>query len=153
MMKLWRLGLQYAKFGGVGLCSTATHVGVYSALIEFLSVAPLISNFFAFCVAVGVSFFGHFHWTFASEGNGRRPARTAFLRFLVTALVGLGLNSLIVYLVDKVLGLHYFYSVLGMLFLVPPFLFIMSKYWAFQEQPTGEDSQNVDRVPVGRTRI
>ena len=52
---------------------------------------------------------------------------------MVTALVGLGLNTLVVYVVDDVLKLPYLYSVLGMVLLVPPFLFVMNKYWAFQE--------------------
>lgn len=133
MTYLWQLALQYAKFGGVGLCATATHVGAFTALIELLEVTPVVSNFYAFCIAVGVSFFGHFHWTFSSDANLRRPAKSAFVRFVVTALVGLGLNTLIVYAVDRILGLPYLYSILGMVFLVPPVLFVMSKYWAFLE--------------------
>ncbi|MEM7222421.1 MAG: GtrA family protein [Pseudomonadota bacterium] len=137
MIRLWRLALQYMKFGGVGLCSTAVHVGVFTVLIEFFAVAPLISNVFAFCVAVVVSFFGHFHWTFSETKSGQRPARATFLRFAVTALLGLGLNSLLVYAVDDIFKLHPLYSVIGMIFLVPPVIFAISKYWAFRDVPEG----------------
>ncbi len=135
MIKLWRLGLQYARFGGVGLCSTATHVGVFSGLIELLAVTPVISNLVAFCVAVVVSFVGHFHWTFPGDAGQGRPARAAFLRFGATAIFGLALNTLIVYLVDRVFGLPYLYAILGMVILVPPIVFVIAKFWAFRGSP------------------
>jgi putative flippase GtrA len=40
---------------------------MFTGLIEFLALAPLVANFIAFCAAVVVSFFGHFHWTFRGE--------------------------------------------------------------------------------------
>ena len=114
MIKLWRLGLQYLRFGGVGLCSTVTHVGVFTGLIELLAVTPVISNLLAFCVAVVVSFVGHFHWTFPDEAGQGRSARAAFLRFGATAIFGLALNTLIVYLVDQIWQLSYLYAILAM---------------------------------------
>jgi len=129
--RLWRFGLQAAKFGSVGLIATATHVTIFSIVIEIWDVDPMLSNLIAFCFAFGVSFFGHFHWTFSESGVARRSLRSAGLRFLFTALIGLALNSLVVYAVEHVFRLPYIYATIGMIFLVPPVLFIMSKYWAF----------------------
>jgi len=122
---------QIAKFGGVGICATATHVAFFSLFIEIFGISQLVSNFLAFCLAFGVSFFGHFYWTFASDARPGRDVGAALPRFLVTALIGLGLNTGIVFIVDAVLRLPYLYSVLGMTFLVPPILFLISRYWAF----------------------
>ena len=127
--------MQYLRFGGVGLCSTVTHVGVFTGLIELLAVAPVISNIFAFCLAVVVSFVGHFHWTFPEEAGQGRPARAAFVRFGATAIFGLALNTLIVYLVDQVWQLPYLYAILAMVLLTPPIIFVIAKFWAFREAP------------------
>lgn len=131
LSRLWRFGLQAAKFGSVGLAATATHVTIFSVVIEIWNIDPMLSNLIAFCFAFGVSFFGHFHWTFSDGGVACRNRRSAGIRFLFTALIGLALNSLVVYAVEHVFRLPYIYATIGMIFLVPPVLFIMSKYWAF----------------------
>lgn len=119
------------KFGGVGLCATLVHVSVFSALIELFGVSPLSANVLAFCFAFVVSFLGHFYWTFAQDDENRRYFGAAFARFVIVALLGLGLNSLVVFTVDVMLGWPYLFAVLGMIFGVPPILFILSRYWAF----------------------
>lgn len=130
---IWKLGLQYAKFGGVGLAATGAHVLLFTGLIEVFDLDPLVANFLAFSLAFSISFFGHFHWTFGGDDVRRRAPGAAFKRFLVTALTGLGLNTLVVYIVDQVFVLAYAYSIIGFIFVVPPVLFLMSKYWAFHD--------------------
>lgn len=129
--QIWNFGLEGMKFGGVGLLSTAVHVGIFTATIELWQVAPMNANLIGFGFAFWVSFFGHFYWTFANGEDARRPLRGAGVRFLIVALVGLALNSLVVYSVESVLKLPYFYSTIGMIFLVPLVLFLLSRYWAF----------------------
>jgi putative flippase GtrA len=107
---------------------------LFAGLIELAGAAPLLANFAAFCVAVGVSFFGHFHWTFAGEhlrpGGNTRVNRT-FARFFAVAVFGLGLNSLAVYVITDVLMMSYLYSAGLMVTVVPVILFVINKYWAF----------------------
>ena len=131
LRQVWTIGLEGMKFGGVGLMSTAVHVSVFSAAIEFWGVAPMKANFIAFGFAFWVSLFGHFYWTFASDDDARRGLRGAGVRFLIVALLGLGLNSLVVYCVESVFKLPYIYATFGMIFLVPGILFLMSRFWAF----------------------
>jgi putative flippase GtrA len=130
---LLRLALQYARFGTVGLAAAAIHVSMFMAAIELAGFAPMAANFVAFAIAVLVSFFGHFQWTFrgqtADGGWGRR--RTALLRFIIVALTGLTLNSLAVYLVVELLVWPYYYAIFLMLSVVPLVVFALSKFWAF----------------------
>jgi putative flippase GtrA len=128
---LWNVGLEGAKFGGVGLAATAVHVTIFSALIEFWNIEPMKSNAIAFGLAFWISFFGHFYWTFAGGEDARRSLGNAGIRFLFVALTGFVLNSLVVYIVEHQLRLPYVYATFGMVFIVPLVLFLMSRYWAF----------------------
>lgn len=130
-----RVAMQFIKFGAVGGAATLTHVGSFTLGIELFDLQPLMSNLAAFCVAFGVSFVGHFCWTFHDQTmikkqNSRLPWR-ALLRFLMVAITGLVLNSLAVFLVVNQLGLPYGYACALMLTAVPLCTFILSKFWAF----------------------
>ena len=127
-----RLLGQYVKFGSVGGGATLVHVSLFSLLIEKGHVTPLIANVQAFVVAFLLSFVGHYYWTFADQIGGKGVRRSAIVRFLVTALIGLGLNTLIVYLIDQVFNLHYLYAAILMVGPVPLLLFALSKFWAFR---------------------
>jgi putative flippase GtrA len=128
-----RLTLQYARFGTVGLAATLTHALMFAGLIEFAGFAPLLANLIAFSAAVLVSFLGHFHWTFRKKTARQRwqQQRAAFVRFAVVALTGLALNSLAVVVVVNLLALPYQYALLLMIGVVPVFVFVLSKFWAF----------------------
>jgi putative flippase GtrA len=127
--RLWRLGLQYGRFGAVGAAATATHVTLFAGLIELVGLAPLVANLGAFGVAVLVSFVGHRHWTFRPAAE--RAASRSLCRFVVVALIGLALNSLTVYLTVDLLGLSYRYALVLMVSVVPLAVFTLSKLWAF----------------------
>lgn len=134
MRRLFRLAVQYAKFGTVGLSATAVHVLAFTLLIELAGWMPLLANLASFSVAVLVSFLGHFHWTFRPGGGAarrRHASSTALSRFAVVALTGLCLNSLAVHVVVNVLVLPYAIAIAVMVFFVPVVLFAMNKLWAF----------------------
>ena len=134
--RLFALAVQFAKFGCVGALVTASHVSVFSGLVELFNVKPLIANVLAFCVAVLVAFFGHFNWTFKAKAKQpvflSRQQRVAFARFIMVALLGLGLNSLSIVVVVDMAELSYRYAILLMAFVVPPVTFLISKFWVFR---------------------
>ncbi|MFQ5468497.1 MAG: GtrA family protein [Kiloniellaceae bacterium] len=128
------LARQYLKFATVGGAATVTHVGLFAALIEWAELAPLLANLAAFCTAVGVSFLGHYHWTFAAPDaapTARAGMDRSLPRFALVALFGLGLNSLVVYVVTGLLALSYLYAIAIMVSAVPVVLFALNKFWAF----------------------
>jgi len=127
-----RLLSQGAKFGLVGLAATGVHIAVFVLCIELAGMRPFLANFPAFAVAVLVGFAGHFSWTFRDQARGAgRPATASLARFLATALLGLVLNSLVVYGVVDLLGLAYGYAAVLMATAVPATVFLVSKFWAF----------------------
>lgn len=125
----WRLLLvQGLKFGTVGGLATVVHLTLFVICIELAGMQPFWANFPAFAVAVVVGFTGHFLWTFRDGANSWKPA---FMKFAVTAILGLLLNSLIVYGMVDVLGLGYGYAAATMATLTPAVIFVVSKFWAF----------------------
>lgn len=121
----------------MGITATAVHAVLFVLAIELLALAPMLANLVAFMVALGVSFLGHFHWTFRPEGAApaRRGSGGALARFLVVALIGLALNSAVVYVVIDRLGWPYQVALVLMVSAVPAVVFVLSKLWAFAPAP------------------
>jgi putative flippase GtrA len=131
--RVTHVALQYGRFGVVGAAATALHAGTFAALIELVDSPPLIANAIAFSIAVPISFFGHRHWTFHASGGdrGARLAMRMISRFVLVALLGVCLNSLVVYVVTGPLTLPYAYAIPLMVSVVPMTVFVLSKLWAF----------------------
>jgi len=123
---------QVAKFGTVGLFATATHAGVYALCAGLFGIAPLLANLVAFVTAFAISFAGHLQWTFKQEGSYSRMQVRKVIRFLITALLGLALNSLFTWSINDLLNLHYLWALLPMVALTPAVTFVLSKLWAFR---------------------
>lgn len=128
-----RIALQYCRFGAVGLLATGIHAAVFLALVSAMPTAPLMANFLAFCVAISVSFSGHFTWTFCADRSGlsRWEKVCIFRRFAVVALLGLALNTGTVFLITDVFLWPPAYAAVPMVTVVPSISFLASKYWAF----------------------
>jgi putative flippase GtrA len=122
--------VQGLKFGTVGGLATAVHLALFVLCIELLGMRPFWANFPAFAIAVVVGFAGHFLWTFRDR-DGVNSWKPAFVKFAVTAILGLFLNSLIVYGVVDTFGLGYGYAAALMATLTPAVVFAVSKFWAF----------------------
>lgn len=137
---------QYGRFIVVGGLATLAHIGTFAALMETAAMPALLANTLAFMLAVMISFLGHFSWTY--QENTRhlrlRSARAELLRFFVSALIGLALNSLIVWLTTEALQLHYAYALVPMATMVPLLVFLIGRYWVFpatnteRTEPLGE---------------
>lgn len=122
------LRTQIMRFGLVGITATATHIGTVLLLVERGGREPLTANFIAFALAVLVSFWGHYHWTFKTS----TPYRSAFPRFFAIAVLGLGLNQTIMFSAVTILTLDYRLGLTAVIMLVPALSFIANKLWTFQ---------------------
>ena len=124
---------QLVRFGVVGTGATFTHGLTFVGTIELGHLAPLIANLVAFSIAVLVSFVGHLSWTFRRQRQQglARSTEGAFVRFVLVALAGLLLNTLVVFAVVNVLGGSYLIALGLMVTLVPLAVFGLSKRWAF----------------------
>ena len=125
--------LRIARFGIVGLTAAGVHYWVVVALVELLQIAPLHANFGGFFMAFWVSYFGHRHWTFsdamATHTDGKH---SSFLRFLLVALLGFGVNQLMFYLLLHYAGWPYYLALAVVVFTVAAMTYVLSRLWAFR---------------------
>ena len=119
---------QLSRFGMVGVVATAVHATVGLGLEIGAGAHPFWANLIAFSCALGVSFLGQMKLTFPD----RVADGSAFTRFAAVALLGLGLNQLIVWVVTSQLGRPYWLALTIILFTVPVVTFVMLKFWALR---------------------
>jgi putative flippase GtrA len=117
----------FFRFAITGVTATLTHVLIFVALVELLATAPVIANVPAFFGALLVSYGLNYHWTFGSSGEHG----VMLPRYVVVALIGLGLNIGITFLVVNVGGYWYGYALAAVVIIVPLFTFLVSKGWVF----------------------
>lgn len=118
------------RFGMVGALAALTHYLVAAACIHSGLTSPAWANPVGFGVAFWVSYFGHYHFSFADAD--RSGHRQALPRFLLTALAGFVTNHLVY------LGLLHFtpwspyVDLFIALVLVAAMTFVLSRHWAFR---------------------
>lgn len=96
---------RFIMSGSVG---AATNIGILYILVEFLGLYPVTASVISFTCAVGVSFALQKFWTFTNHDLSNTHHQAA--RFVVVALVNLGINSLLMYVFIEYLHMHYIVS-------------------------------------------
>ena len=81
----------------------------------------------AFLAAVGVSYGMNYRWTFKAEGSHQ----VMLPRFVLVALLGLGINLLITYVVVDVGRYWYGFALLTIVTMVPLVTYLLSRFWVF----------------------
>ena len=123
---------QFVRFGGVGAVATVVHVAAYSGFIEALGMTPISANMLAFSIAIVVSFTGHASWTFHHEyRQSRHATHVLFARFAISAVLGLLLNTLFVFMLVTWLGLAYGWAIPCFVFITPVVLYLVNRLWVF----------------------
>ncbi len=112
------------------MLATLTHVLVFIFAVELLGMRPVIAVVIAFLLALILSYFGHLRWTFnAASSHGSQ-----LVRFFVVAVLGLGANASITYLIVDVFYYWYGLALVLTITAVPILTFYLSKYWVFNRQ-------------------
>ncbi len=128
---------QLIRFGLVGLLSTITHMGTLIILVEIFKFLPLVASTIGFILAVIISYILNYSFTFDATGKHA----IIFPRYCTVCIVGLMLNTGIMYLTVEILGIWYVIGQVCTLLVVPVSNFTLNKLWAFKVPDT-----NVDRV-------
>ena len=115
------------RFAVTGGLATAVHVLCYLLLYPALLNSAAIANILAFSLATSVSYVGNARWVFPQSQH----SRAQIARFCLSALSGLGLNTLIAWRVVDVLGASRYLSVALMISVTPLTVFLINKYFVF----------------------
>jgi len=117
---------RYIIVGGFG---AVVHVGIIFLLVEFIKLSPLVSSVIGFVFVLIISFLLNKHWTFQIKVN----QKFQFTKYLIVSLIGLLLNTLIIFITVNVLNWSYEYGVIIMVIVVALNNFILNQFWTFKK--------------------
>lgn len=135
------------RFALVGVAATLTHALVLWALVSLAGLRPSGATLIAFAIAFGVSYLGHYNFTFRSN----KPHAVALPAFGFAAGTGAFLNLIIFVLMTDVFRASYWQAFAVTVLAVPPTVYILSKSFAFSpDKPAsvGNTSLRVWAVPA-----
>lgn len=121
---------QFVKFGIVGVTSTLLDWGAYFLLTRYLLIYYLIAKALSFVLGVTNSYVWNRRWTFRSNDPKKFHE---FSKFLVVALVGLGLNTLIMFIAVSRFHLSDIIGLIVSSVIVVCWNFLVNKLWTFRE--------------------
>ena len=120
---------QIIKFGLVGVINTlVSYVVTISCLA--LGIYILISNAIAFIVSTACAFFLNYFFVFKSKECWWRGLIKSYCSY---AFTGIGLNSVLLYILTNVLAVSEYLSPLLVLIVTIPANFLLNKFWAFKK--------------------
>ena len=125
MLELLR---QVARFAGVGFVSTIAHYGLLIALAQGLEWEPVRASAVGALLGAWINYMLNYRYTFRST----RRHRESVITFAVVAVVGLLLNTLLMWLGVHIIHAHYLLSQVIATAVVLFWSFGANRYWTFR---------------------
>jgi len=122
---------QFIKFGLVGILSFIVDAGIYLVLTRYLAFFYIMAKAISFVLAATNSYIFNRAWTFRSSNLavGRE-----FSKFLLISVIGLGLNTLFMFLAVEQFKLKDLYGLVIATILVMFWNFTANKFWTFRQK-------------------
>lgn len=125
----WTILMRFVRFGIVGVSGTLIDFGVTWLCKEKLHWNKYLSNSIGFILAATNNYTWNRLWTFESQNS---EIFREYTTFVLIALVGLGLNNLIIWLLHEKLHLHFYLSKLIAIGCVMVWNFSMNYVFTFR---------------------
>ena len=125
----WTILLRFIRFGIVGCSGMIVDFGVTWLCKEKLRWNKYLSNSLGFILAATNNYIWNRLWTFQSESQA---VAREYISFVVIAVIGLGLNNLIIYLLHERLHLNFYLSKLIAIGCVTLWNFSMNDVFTFR---------------------
>ena len=122
------LNIKFLKFGVVGLSGVVVDFFVTWLCKEKMGINKYVANAIGFSLAVINNFLLNRYWTF--EDN-MQPAAEQFLKFALIALVGLAINSFLLFVILKYIKINFYVTKLLVIGLVFFWNFFMNYLFTF----------------------
>jgi len=119
-----KLFKQIIKFAVVGGLAFVIDYALLYSLTEFMNIHYLISSIISFTVSVIFNYILSIKWVFDVN---KKQGTKEFIVFVVLSTIGLGINSIIMYLMVDKMNIHYMLSKLVATFIVMVYNFITRK--------------------------
>ena len=98
-----KLLMQILKFGIVGGSAFIIDYGIFTVLSQLLHVHYLIASILSFSISVIYNYILSIKWVFDVR---KKQTTKEFIIFIVLSVIGLGLNSLIMYVSVDLMHIH-----------------------------------------------
>ena len=117
---------QLIKFGLVGGIAFIIDYGIMVFLTEVFKVPSLISAAISFTVSVIFNYIASIKWVFDVDKEKNSKAKELIV-FIILSVIGLGINELIMWIMDKQFGIYYMISKIVATIVVMCYNFITRK--------------------------
>ncbi|HRE17850.1 MAG TPA: GtrA family protein [Rhodocyclaceae bacterium] len=118
---------QFIRFAGVGCLSAVGHYGLLITLVQFFEVEEVLASSAGALLGAGINYTLNYRYTFQS----RKRHRESVGKFAAVALVGLGLNTLFMWVGVHLLVWHYLPAQIVTTGLVLIWSFLGNRFWTF----------------------
>ncbi len=122
---------QLIKFSVVGISSTIIDWLIYFLITRFLGIFYIFAKIISFLMAVINSYTWNRKWTFRSENPQKAQE---FVKFLVVSVVGLTLNTAVMFLAVSKAHWHDLYALILATSVVMAWNFTIDKMWVFNRK-------------------
>ena len=126
---------QFMTFSGVGAIGTMGHYATLIVLVQIWGVAPIYASTAGFAVGAIINYFLNYWYTFRSK---KRHAE-AMVKFFSVAVLGTGINGLIMFLGTELVHIHYLLVQLFATGIIVFLTFILNKLWTFAHHRSSFD--------------
>ena len=121
---------QLIRYAFAGFCITQLAAGVYSALVLFFRMDPLLANVSSTGCGLCIGYVVHSRWSFAVGPAASEGWQVG--RFLLASLVAFVVNTTWVWLLVKALHLPALTPVPLMMLATPWISFLLNRHWVFK---------------------
>ena len=121
-----KLFSQFIKFGLVGGIAFLIDYGIMVFLTEVFKIPSLISAAISFTVSVIFNYIASVKWVFDVDKEKNSKTKELVV-FILLSIVGLGINELIMWIMDKEFGIYYMISKIVATIVVMCYNFITRK--------------------------
>lgn len=121
---------KFVKFGLVGVLNTLINWIIF-ALLNFIGVYYIVANVIAYVIATANSYIWNSKWVFKYNGENKKETTA---KFVILNLIGLGLNTGILYLLVDMVGLNKLIALVITTGIVMIINYIVNKIWVFKEK-------------------
>lgn len=120
--------LEVLRFGIIGLSSVGFYYALLIGFVELFNIPVLISAVLAYIISMIWNYWRQRSWTFKSD----RDHRSAVPGYLVTHLIGMAINTLVLYLLIDFLVMHYILAQVFATCAVAAWSYLSLKIWVFR---------------------
>ena len=118
------------RYSLVGVFSVLLYYISLVFLVEVMKVNPTLASAYAFGLILVFAYILNYYWTFQSKNRHTY----VIPRFILTSLLGLLLNSGVMFVSVEILGLWYLVGASIGIVIGPVSNFILNSNWSFAEQ-------------------